>query len=654
MRRLLDVLGFDRCGFAETSRVDRSITMLCSVAVNGVEPMPLGRFPEQLEWWLNQIRTGQTIVLPVLPEDLPPEAVAERVYVERVGMRSHVSIPLTVGGQLFGAIGFAAFRRIRGMPAELIGRIKTIGEVLAVALARSRAEAELQRLRTDLWHSDRAASAGALTGSLAHELNQPLAAILSNAQAALRFLDRGAADQDEILNILEAIVREGKRAGAVIRSLRALLRREEVPRARIDLAEAISEVLMLMHGELEEQGVRVDTRFEARCMVFADKTQLQQVAVNLIKNAIDAMRTLPRSTRKLCVGISHSPAGAVSVAVRDGGIGIAADKLASVFQPFRTTKDEGMGLGLSIARAIVEAHGGEIRVDSNEEGGVTFSFSLPPHAATHEGEVARDTVHLPLPVRAVADDATAATTIWIVDDDPAVREALTRLLTVGGFAVEAFASAEEFLETSRAREAECMLLDVWMGGMTGPELCVRLREQRIRVPVVFLTGHDDVPAAIDAMKLGAVDYLIKPVDDAVLMDTVRQAVQRHTAERARNHEQQAFEQRAGRLSPRERDVMQHVVRGRLNKQIAAQLGISEKTVKQHRGRVMEKMEVRSLAELVRVCESVASASAVTRLPGDGVSSHGRGACDASSTKSGRNASASEALLDIPAPPSRPD
>ena len=630
MRRLLDFLEFDRCGFAEISAADGSVTMLCSVAVDGVELMPLGRFPEQLRWYVKTMQAGEMIVMHALPDDLPADAVAERAYVERTGMRSHLSIPLRVGGRLFGAIGFAAFRDTRAWPAELVGRIKTVGEVLAAALARTRVEAELRQVRNDLWHADRAASAGALTGSLAHELNQPLAAILSNAQAALRFLDCGQADQREIREILEAIVREDKRAGAVIRGLSALLRREKTQRAGVGLADAVDEVLMLMRGELEAQGVRVETHLQENCVAWADKTQLQQVVVNLINNALDAMQPVPRAERRLRITISREARGALqetTVAVRDSGIGMASERLASVFTPFRSTKRDGMGLGLSIARAIVEAHDGKICVNRNEDCGVTFAFSLSAQAGLQERTGTAHLVASPQP-HARANESMSGPKIWVVDDNAAQREGLARLLIAAGYAVETFASALEFLQRPRAPEAACMLLDVCMPGMTGPELQVRLRVIGLDVPIVFLTGLGDVSTGVEAMKLGAVDYLLKPVDDKVLMDTVHRAAASHAAKQALHRERQVLDLRLRRLSARERDVMQCVLRGRLNKQIAAELGISEKTVKQHRGRVMEKMEARSLAELVRLCGSIAAEQANGDGHGEAARIRGGGERDA--------------------------
>jgi FixJ family two-component response regulator/signal transduction histidine kinase len=643
MRRLLDFLGFDRCGFAEISAADGSVTMLCSVAVDGVEPMSPGPFPEQLQWYVKTMRAGEMVVLRSLPDDLPPEAVAERAYVESTGMRSHLSIPLRVGGRLFGAIGFAAFRDARAWPIELVSRIKTIGEVLGAALARARVEAELHQVRSDLWHADRAASAAALTGSLAHELNQPLAAILSNAQAALRFLDRGESGQREIREILEAIVREDKRAGAVIRGLSALLRREKTQRANVDLADAVGEVLTLMRGELEAQGVRVETHLQENCVTWADKTQLQQIVVNLINNALDAMQPLPRAERRLHITISRDARGAVqeaTVALRDSGIGMASEQLASVFTPFRSTKRDGMGLGLSIARAIVEAHDGKIHVSRNEQRGVTFAFSLPAQPGLPERPGIANLV-ASLQPHARATDPISGPNIWVVDDDAAQREGLARLLIAGGYTVETFASALEFLQRPRTPEAACMLLDVCMPGMTGPELQVRLRVIGLDVPIVFLTGLGDVSTGVEAMKLGANDYLLKPVDDKVLMDTVDRAAASHAFKQVLRRERQVLGLRSRRLSPRERDVMQCVLRGRLNKQIAAELGISEKTVKQHRGRVMEKMEARSLAELVRMCDALAAAAADGEAPIDWASvgdegERGAGAVDKLAAQSPSN------------------
>lgn len=194
-------------------------------------------------------------------------------------------------------------------------------------------------------------------------------------------------------------------------------------------------------------------------------------------------------------------------------------------------------------------------------------------------------------------------TVFVVDDDEAVRRSLARLLRAAGWSVEAFPSAQEFLERPPYFGTGCVLLDVQMPEMTGPELHRQMSQRGLTLPVVFLTGHGDVPTSVQAMKKGAMDFLLKPVDDGILLQTIHKAVARHASDIKNQGERHEIEARVSRLSSREREVMESVIRGRLNKQIAANLGIAEKTVKVHRGRVMEKMEIRSVAELVHLCET---------------------------------------------------
>lgn len=195
-------------------------------------------------------------------------------------------------------------------------------------------------------------------------------------------------------------------------------------------------------------------------------------------------------------------------------------------------------------------------------------------------------------------------TIFVVDDDAAVRRSLTRLLRSAGWNTEAFASADDLLERAPAAEPGCVLLDVQMPGMNGLELHQRMAEAGIWLPVVFLTGKGDIPMSVQAMKHGAVDFLVKPVEEDVLFQALHQAIKRQTAEAASRRNRDGIMARLSLLSEREREVLEQVLKGRLNKQIAYELGIAEKTVKAHRGRVMEKMEAGTVAELVHMCDSI--------------------------------------------------
>lgn len=197
----------------------------------------------------------------------------------------------------------------------------------------------------------------------------------------------------------------------------------------------------------------------------------------------------------------------------------------------------------------------------------------------------------------------------VVDDEAEVRIGLSRLLRSAGWQVLSFATAQEFLDHLPDRGTGCILLDVNMPGMSGPELHLRLRELDLRLPVIYLTGQGSVPMGVQAMKQGALDFLEKPVDDELLLTTIQQAITRHQEECAQQHRQDEQRRRLNALSSREREVMHHVIAGRLNKQIAGDLGIAEKTVKVHRSRVMSKIGVRSVAQLVHLCDELGIGSA---------------------------------------------
>jgi len=194
--------------------------------------------------------------------------------------------------------------------------------------------------------------------------------------------------------------------------------------------------------------------------------------------------------------------------------------------------------------------------------------------------------------------------VFVVDDDDSVRKALSRLIRSAGVDVESFPSAAAFLDHTPPDRPTCLVLDVRMPGQSGLHLQETLRQAAREMPIIFLTGHGDVPMSVRAMKAGAVDFLQKPVNDRTLLDTIQRALERDRATRAEDKERQAVQRRVDSLTPREREVLTLVVAGLLNKQIGAQLGASEKTIKVHRGRVMQKMQAGSVADLVRLAKRV--------------------------------------------------
>ena len=242
---------------------------------------------------------------------------------------------------------------------------------------RLQAQTELQKAQREVEHTTRASLAGELASALAHELNQPLAAILSNAQAGRRFLAAGNPDLEELQAILDDIARDDKRAGEVIHRLRAILRKGPVPREAGNLNEIAQEVLQLLHSEFVAYNASARTILEAGLpSVNLGRVEMQQVLINLLMNALQAMADQPPPQRIVEIQ-TRCRDGSIAVTVRDRGPGIPEERLQTIFDPFFTTKASGLGMGLAICRRLVEAHGGWMHARNHPDGGAEFSFTLP-------------------------------------------------------------------------------------------------------------------------------------------------------------------------------------------------------------------------------------------------------------------------------------
>ncbi len=469
-------------------------------------PQPPGLLKqEDFPWFVKQLQAGRIVAVSSL-EDMPAEAAHDREVCRQLGVKSNLSIPLSVGdGPLMGVLGLNTTRAERDWPDAIVKRLQLVAQIFTNALARERSERDLvkseqrlrlitnalpvliayidtdqryrfnndayrvwfgvspeeafgrtirevvgegffqgvrpyveralsgehvrcaldvktaagrplsveaiyvpdvggqgdvrglyvmaidvternlaqqesRRLQDELLHAGRISTMGELAGTLAHEINQPLSAIMSNTQAAKRYLTTPTPDVEEVKEILDDIITENIRASEVINRIRALLKKSKMEVEPLDLNSVFRDIVRLLNRDAVRRDIKIDLDLAPLLpLVRGDRIQLQQVALNLVLNAFDAMNEQPR--RKRCVQIRTGLNNAkVLAAIKDSGIGISAGDVEKVFQPFYTTKTEGLGMGLSICRSIILSHQGHIWAENNPDPGATFYFSLPVSA----------------------------------------------------------------------------------------------------------------------------------------------------------------------------------------------------------------------------------------------------------------------------------
>jgi PAS domain S-box-containing protein len=259
------------------------------------------------------------------------------------------------------------------------GGIEFVGAVTDVT-ATKRAEEKLHKAQAELAHVTRITALGELTASIAHEVNQPLAAVIANAEACLRWLDRETPDLAAARRSAEWVISDGTRASEVVRRVRALANKSDIEKVPLDLNSAVRDVIALVQREVSSQRVSLRTELEpALSKILGDRVQLQQVIINLVMNGIEAMQQVTDRPREMVIRSRQSKARQAIVSVTDCGVGISTENANRLFNSFFTTKSSGLGMGLSICRSIVEAHGGRLSAFGNEGPGATFQFVLPLH-----------------------------------------------------------------------------------------------------------------------------------------------------------------------------------------------------------------------------------------------------------------------------------
>jgi signal transduction histidine kinase len=375
LQQIVEFLDIERSSFGEFLEDRGEFLTTHSYVVPGFPPFVPIIADRDLPWYVQELRRRKVFRIRRIPDDFPPEAVREREFCLRIGLKSNLTLLLEVGGAIVGGLAFGSFRRYMSWPDDLVQTLQLVGEIFANAVARKRAEEHSRTLRDQLFRVSRVSMMGELAASIAHEVNQPLCAIVSNAQTLRRLLAGTSMDVEEAL---DDIIRDGQRASAVIGRVRGFFQKTPPERVALNVNDIIHEVAALLRFDLARRGIILKLALEEELPpVLGDRIQLQQVVVNLLSNGADAMEGIARESRELAIRSTTEESGAVSIFVKDAGIGIDPGNREHLFEAFFTTKPGSMGMGLAICKSIVEAHRGRIEARSNGDRGTTFSFTLP-------------------------------------------------------------------------------------------------------------------------------------------------------------------------------------------------------------------------------------------------------------------------------------
>ena len=373
--RITSFFGADRSSISQRTPTGFSVTHCWAREPKHLPT--LGRDERTFPHIAAAIGRGEPYLFPHV-DDIPPDHFEERESVRTEGIKSHVSVPMVVAGQIVGVMSVSFMRSECPWVAGISRRIELVVTVIGNALARKTEAAERRMTARALAHAERIATLGQLASSFAHELNQPLAASLTNSDSALRLLDRNPPDLAEVREALVDIAADMRRAGDIVRELRGYLRRQNMKVEAVDLGRFATSVTRFLLPEARRRGVdlRIDVA-SGPWSAAVDRIQLQQALVNLALNAFQALEGAPAGRRRVTLTFGAPVEGRFPLSVADNGPGVPESMRASLFAPFATTKPEGIGLGLPICRNIAEAHGGTLEYTPSPTGGAVFSFSVP-------------------------------------------------------------------------------------------------------------------------------------------------------------------------------------------------------------------------------------------------------------------------------------
>lgn len=371
------VLDLDRSAIYERDAPGKGVRTTHTWVRPNFPPFPDNYNPEKLKSSTDWVMAGHRLVFS-RPSDIPLEWDDTRRFLERYGPKASAIFPMWAGGQVIGAASFGRFRTPRQWNPQLLNQLALAVRIFSAAIERKQAEAKMRAARSELVLAQRRSMMGELVASLAHEINQPLGAILSNLGGLARLLARGNPEPAMAAKAVENAIEDTKRAGQIVRRVRAMLKGESANKVAVDIAELVKEVVRLIGSEAALRKISIQIEASAsRPWVLGDGVLLQQCLLNLLMNAFDAVSELENDRRKVVLRIAPEKQGWVAVSVSDKGTGVHPSIAARVFEPFVTTKPMGMGLGLLVTRSVVENHGGEIRMEPAAAGGTTFTFTLP-------------------------------------------------------------------------------------------------------------------------------------------------------------------------------------------------------------------------------------------------------------------------------------
>jgi nitrogen-specific signal transduction histidine kinase/ActR/RegA family two-component response regulator len=383
-------------------------------------------------------------------------------------------------------------------------------------------DSEKEPYQLQAWRSQRTASIAAVISQLGHDLRQPQTAVLSNAQAALRLLGNGTDNLDEIREILNDIILDEQRASALIGEMNEKLQRDKRLRTEVRLSETIHEALDLLHDEIVGRDIQAKFSQEAGCSVMAERSQIRQVILELVSNSIEAMHGESDRPRRLDVSLEPASPDMAQIRVSDSGPGVPEGEIPKLFRPFRTTKDQALGLGLFICRSIVQAHGGTIWHQSNRDGGAAFCFTLPlfeTAAQSNSNNVSGTT--------STSEDSAKRLRVLLVDDSEPYRRATWSMLSSLP-SLELAGEAADGLEAVKKAEElkpDLILMDISLSGINGIEAATRIRKLAPDSRIVFLSQYDDPDVVRAVLQTGALGYIFK-VDSGKDLESALSAVSR--------------------------------------------------------------------------------------------------------------------------------